>query len=160
MSQDIPARILFPETGSELQPCPANSDDKTLLPRNKRHAVSQSPQWQNRTHIQQRHLQGARRALVSLSSDRQGLPRERQVRDRQKESSICGDRIVDGVRAKETSGFRLGGGGEKKMVRVEVKYIYHWKPLKDKEGAVKWAVLTIAQRRLLENVGKFRSVLS
>ncbi|KAH7384949.1 hypothetical protein BKA64DRAFT_153878 [Cadophora sp. MPI-SDFR-AT-0126] len=38
-------------------------------------------------------------------------------------------------------------GGEKEgMRRVEERYVTHWTPLKDQDGRVKWAVLTIAPK--------------
>jgi hypothetical protein len=52
--------------------------------------------------------------------------------------------LLTGFEEKKMSSFRIGGGSEKRLVRVEERYVCHWTPLKDEEGRVKWVVLTIA----------------
>lgn len=46
----------------------------------------------------------------------------------------------------ERKGTGWFGGREEGMRRVEEKYVTHWTPLKDEEGRVRWAVLTIAPK--------------
>lgn len=53
--------------------------------------------------------------------------------------------MLTGYEERKTSGFRLGGG-EKKMVRVEERYVCHWTPMKNEESRVGWVVLTIAPK--------------
>jgi len=51
--------------------------------------------------------------------------------------------LMTGYEERKQGSFRMGGS-DKKLVRVEEKYVCHWTPLKDEEGLVKWVVLTIA----------------
>jgi hypothetical protein len=46
----------------------------------------------------------------------------------------------------ERKGTTWFGAQQEGLRRVEEKYVTHWTPLKDEEGRVRWAVLTIAPK--------------